>query len=36
MPERFPERIEFKKPNPRTLRILVLLLIVFSILWGTS
>jgi regulator of protease activity HflC (stomatin/prohibitin superfamily) len=35
MAERFPERIEFKKPNPRSIRIFVILFIVFIILWGT-
>jgi regulator of protease activity HflC (stomatin/prohibitin superfamily) len=35
MPERFPERIEFKKPNPRSIGIIILFILVFSILWGT-
>ena len=35
MPERFPAKIEFKKPNPRTVRMTILLLIAFIILWGT-
>jgi regulator of protease activity HflC (stomatin/prohibitin superfamily) len=35
MPERFPEKIEFKKPNPRTIGMAILLFIAFSILWGT-
>jgi regulator of protease activity HflC (stomatin/prohibitin superfamily) len=35
MPERFPEKIEFKKPNPRTIRTSILLFIAFIILWGT-
>ena len=35
MPERFPEKIEFKKPNPRTIETTILLLIAFIILWGT-
>jgi len=35
MPERFPEKIEFKKPNPRTIGMTILLLIAFIILWGT-
>jgi regulator of protease activity HflC (stomatin/prohibitin superfamily) len=35
MPERFPEKIEFKKPNPRTIRTTILVLVAFIILWGT-
>jgi len=35
MPERFPEKIEFKKPNSRTIRTTLLLLVAFIILWGT-
>ncbi len=35
MPDRFPEKVEFKKPNPRTIGMTILLLVAFIILWGT-
>jgi regulator of protease activity HflC (stomatin/prohibitin superfamily) len=35
MPEKFPETISFKSPSARSIGILILLLIVFIILWGT-
>ena len=35
MPERTLEAFEFKGPKPRTIGILVILLIVFIFVWGT-
>jgi regulator of protease activity HflC (stomatin/prohibitin superfamily) len=35
MPEKFPETISFKSPSARSIGIIILLLIVFIILWGT-
>jgi len=35
MPEKFPEKISSKSPGARSIGIIILLLIVFIILWGT-
>jgi regulator of protease activity HflC (stomatin/prohibitin superfamily) len=35
MPEKFPETLSFKSPSARSIGIIILLLIVFIILWGT-
>jgi regulator of protease activity HflC (stomatin/prohibitin superfamily) len=35
MPERSLEAFEFKGPKPKTIGLLILLLIIFAILWGT-
>jgi regulator of protease activity HflC (stomatin/prohibitin superfamily) len=35
MPEKFPETISLKSPNPRSIGIIIIIIVVFIILWGT-